>query len=55
MKFKVMEVGDMGTHVLPLPKKLLEQLKWKSGDILKVEIPMVYQDQLILFKDKTNA
>ena len=56
MKFKVTEVpGDEATYRIPLSKKLLEQLGWQPDDILKVEIPMIYEDQLIIYKAKETT
>lgn len=47
-KFTVIEVGEAGTFLLPLPRSVLKALGWRQGDELKVDIPTSYPDQLIV-------
>jgi bifunctional DNA-binding transcriptional regulator/antitoxin component of YhaV-PrlF toxin-antitoxin module len=38
MIFKVdIEFDDEGNAIIPIPQELLDQLKWKEGDILSFE------------------
>lgn len=35
-KFRVVEVGDIGTYMVPLPAGMLKATGWKDGDELAV-------------------
>jgi hypothetical protein len=49
-RLKATGVGEYGTFILPLPKKLLDILGWKEGDELTFDIPTTYPDQIIVHK-----
>ena len=38
MKIKVVEVGENGSFLFPLPTSILDTMRWNEGDILNLEI-----------------
>lgn len=51
MKFKVVEVGNEGTFIVPVPKRILDVIGWKSGDSINLVIPGLNKaDYLIVEK-----
>ena len=40
MRVRIVEVGENGTFLLPLPSSILDVMKWNEGDILNLEVIM---------------
>lgn len=36
-KFRVVEVGDGGSFLVPIPRAIMQSLGWKDGDEIRVE------------------
>lgn len=55
MKIRVVEVGEGGTFLLPLPTSILEHLCWNDGDELILDIPFPHSDQIIIWRKETEG
>lgn len=40
---------------LPIPVNLLEELGWESGDVVTIDIPTAYPDQIIVYRKEKNG
>lgn len=38
MKATLIEVGDMGSFILPLPTSILDVMRWNEGDVVRFEV-----------------
>ena len=57
MKMKIVEVGDVGVHILPLSCTFMLVMGWKDGDELQldvVETSVGKPDHVIMYKRESK-
>jgi hypothetical protein len=49
-KLVVMVVPDDGSYYLPIPESVAKAVGWRGGDLIEMDIPTTYPDQVIVSK-----